>query len=215
MTQPLPLTWATDQLEPGRTLFVLFAYHGRDRDEAPAGWLDRLGGPGARGHRIVHRDHYANPRSLPYQVAMIAAVQARLTPDASADLVIDRAFGGEAAGQLAGGFGRVEVVDLAAPRTWRNAIVAHTEAYRHVVLIYPDALGLGCQNAERRLLRDRESVLIVNGRRRVLAVTPTFSYQLDLRRWLAETRAAERLFAVVVRPVAGLLATWDRLHARS
>lgn len=213
--QHMPLTWAAGELGTGRTLFLLFAYHGRDRDAAPPTLLDRLGGAGARGHRIVHRDHYANPRSLQYQVAMLAAAQARLTPDMPADLVIDRALGEEAAAQLAGGFGRVEVADLADPRSWRNGIAADTRGYRHVVLIYPDALGLGCENAEHRLLRDRDRLLIINGRRRVFAVTPSFSYQMDLRRWLAEFRAVERLLAIAVRPVARVLAAWDWMHARS
>lgn len=215
MTQQLPLTWATDDLRPGRTLFLLFAYHGRDRDNAPPTWLDRLGGAGARGHRLVHRDHYANPRTVQYQVAMIAAAQARLTPDAPADLVVDRALGEDLAAQLAGGFGRVEMLDLVEPRSWRDAIATDTRVYRHVVLVYPDALGLGCANAEHRMLRDRSCVLIVNGRRRVFTVTRSFSYQMDLRRWLAESRAVERMFAIIVRPVARLLAVWDRLQARS
>ena len=196
-------------------MFLLFAYHGRDRDAAPPTWLDRLGGSGARGHRIVHRDHYANPRSLQYQVAMIAAAQARLTPDEPADLVIDRALGEDVANQLAGGFGRVELAALVDPRTWRNGMATDSRSYRHVVLVYPDALGLGCENAERRMLRDRDRVLVVNGRRRVFAVTRTFAYQLDLRRWLAESRAIERVFAIAVRPIAGVLSAWDRLHARS
>lgn len=215
MMRQLPLTWAATGLDAGRTLFLLFAYHGRDRDEAPPTWLDRLGGSGARGHRIVHRDHYANPRSLPYQMAMLASARARLTPEESADLVIDRALGEEVATQFAGGFNRVEVADLIDPRTWRHSIAADTRAYRHVVLIYPDALGLGCEKAERRILRDRDRVLIVNGRRRVFEVTPWFSYQMDLRRWLAEDRVIERVLAIAVRPIAGLLSAWDRLHARS
>lgn len=210
----MQLTWCAEPPDAGRTLFLLFAYHGRDRDAEPS-WFDRFEGAGARGHRIVHRDHYANPRTLAYQVAMIAAARERLTPDEPADLAIDRTLGGDTAAQLAGGFGRVDVADLVHPRLWRDGIATQARSYRNVVLVYPDALGLGCGDAERRILRDRDRVLVINGRRRVFAVTRSYSYQMDIHRWLAASRAIERVFAAAVRPIASGLAAWDRLQSRT
>lgn len=199
----------------GRTLFVLFGYHGRDRDTEPSSWLDRIGGPNARGHRIDHRDHYANPRTLPYQVAMIAAAIERLTPDAAADLVIDSALGPDAARELAGGFGRIEVVDLVQPRMWKHNLATRSRDYDNVVLIYADALGLGCEEAERRMVRESGRVLAINGRRRAFVVDAGFSARMDLHRWLARTRIVERLLAVAVRPFAGVLGFLDRAAGRS
>lgn len=208
------LTWMFDP-EPGATLFCLFAYHGRDRDDLPLSRLERWDGPGARGHRIVHRDHYANPRAVEYQVAMMAAAIARLTPETPADLVVDRALGETAARGLSGGFGRVDVADLADSRAWRDALPSRARDYDHVVLVFPDALGLGCEQAERRILRDRHDVIVINGRRRVFRMTSGYSARLDLHRWLARTRVAERMFGAAVRPLAATLAAWDRVSGRT
>jgi hypothetical protein len=212
MTATMSLSWTIAPRE-GRTLFFLFAYHGRDRDGDPRGrlaaWLER---PGARGHLIVHRDHYANPRTLAYQLAMIAAAARQLSANGPPDLVVDRAFGPQIARELAGGFGRLERADLTNPRTWGHNLAAEAAGYQNVVLVFPDALGLGCEAAERRLLRDRDSVLVINGRRRVFEVTTAFGRRLDVSRWLARTRIFERALAMGVRPVAATLALWDRLR---
>ena len=206
MSVPIPLFWSVAP-SPGHTLFLLFAYHGRDRDVAAAG--------PARGHLIVHRDHYANPRTLAYQLAMIATASQQLSPQSAPDIVIDRAFGPNAAIEPAGRFGRVEVADLTRPHAWRPGLATDAARYENVVLVFPDALGLGCEPCERRLLRDRNSVLVINGRRRVFALTTRFAYRLDVSRWLARSRAVERTLAVAIRPLGATLAMWDRLRGRA
>jgi hypothetical protein len=196
----LSLHWCVPA-SPGRTLFVVFAYHGRDRDAQPSVWTWRESA-NARAHRILHRDHYANPRTPAYQLALIAAVTEQLSPDQPPDAVIDRDLGEQFAADIAGGFGRLEMEVLTQPRFWGRGLAARAHEYQNVVLVFA---------AEQRLLRDRRSVLVVNGRRRVFEVDAAFSRRLDWHRWLAWTRIVERGLAAGVRPLASLLATRDRL----
>lgn len=210
---PLTLAWEPPPAE-GATLVVMFAYHGRDRDSAPPNWLDRLESPASRGHRIVHRDHYANPRSFDYMRDAVVSALAHLTRT-PADLVVDRAFGAAAETMTAATFGRIVVADAADAQSWRAGPLARAREYDNVLLAYPDALGLGCGAAEARALEGRASVFVVNGRRRAFRLTHGMRRRLGLSRGLAETRIVERGLAVAVRPVAALLARWDRVIART
>lgn len=205
----LPLLWTVSPA-PGRTLILVFAYHGRDRDRPTPSRLQRLEGAGSHGHLIVHRDHYANPRTAAYQMALVAAAVPVLCGDAPPDLVIDTALGD--VGGLPDG---AERADLAAPRFWRDGLAARARGYQNVVLVYPDALGLGCERAERRLLRECGSVLVMNGRRRVFRLDESAWSDMDVHRWLARTRAVERLLAVLIRPAGRVLAAWDRMAGRA
>jgi hypothetical protein len=56
---------------------------------------------------------------------------------------------------------------------------------------------------------------VINGRRRVFRVDGDMSRRLDRHRWLASTRAVERMMAVLVRPFAAGLAAYDRLTGRA
>jgi hypothetical protein len=200
---PLTVRWSPPPAA-GKTLFLVFAYHGRDRDQATPSRLERLEGPGAHGHRIVHRDHYANPRTLGYQLAMVRSAAELLTPDAAPTFVFDTALGDEV--PRAG-----ERLDLARPRYWHDSIASRAREFQNVVAVYPDALGLGCQDAEHRLVRECGSILVINGRRRAFRVDHAMSRRMDVHRWLADTRAFERLLARAMRPYAAALALWDRM----
>lgn len=199
---------------PGRTLFVVFAYHGRDGDDAPSVWR-RFESSSVRGHRIVHRDHYANPRDLGYQLALVAQAAARLSPSVPPDLVLDAHLEvpQEPAGATA--FDRVERADVARQAAWDHGVLADARKYDHVVLVYPDALGLGCTGAERAVLAAHESTFVITGRRRAFRLTPGMRRRLQFSRWLAHTRIAERAFAIAVRPIAAVLASLDRVAGRT
>jgi hypothetical protein len=209
---PLTLAWAPPPVK-GTTLVVMFAYHGRDRDSAPPNWLDRLESPASRGHRIVHRDHYANPRSFEYMRDAVLSTLVHLTRT-PADLVIDRGFDVPVEAMTEGAFGRVAVADAVDPRAWRADPLVRAREYDNVLLAYPDALGLGCGAAEARALDGRTSILVLNGRRRAFRLTHAMQRRLILSRMLAHTRIAERGLALAVRPVAAVLARWDRVIAR-
>lgn len=210
---PLTLCWPAPP-KPGRTLFVALAYHGADRDAQTRGILERIESPSARGHRIVHRDHYANPRALPYLISMIGEAAGLLSPQAPPDLVVDRRYEHALPEDVAKRFGRVTVAALAGPRdagddAWMSA------GYDHVVLVYPDALGLGCEAAEKRVLAGRSSVFVINGRRRLFIVRRGINLRLRLSRFLAHTRVVERACAWLVGPFGAALAAWDRAAGRA
>jgi hypothetical protein len=211
---PLTLCWSPPPTE-GRTLIVVFAYHGRDRDAARASWLERLESAGSRDHRIVHRDHYANPRSFEYLVAITRSVIAKLAPTEPVDLMLDTRFNaGDAIDRR--WFRRVVLADPNQESNWTPAMFgAATSDYNNVVLIYADALGLGCSAGEGFALRGRDSILIVNGRRRAFRMTRSTRRLVALNRVLAHSRVVERFFGVAVKPIAGALAMIDGWSSRS
>jgi len=210
---PLTLTWRSAP-KPGRVLFVACAYHGADRDGETTGILQRREPPPARGHRIVHRDHYANPRTLPYLVGMIGRAIEQLCSSAP-DLAIDSRFEGALPEGFAALFGLVEPVEVTGEGAWHSGLLARLPDYDHVVLVYPDALGLGCEVAERQALDRHASVMVINGRRRAFRLDGTLHDGLRFRRLLARTRIVELVLAVVMRRVGAYLARRDRRGAGS
>jgi len=209
MIKPLPLTVRWSSRQKGRVMFVVFAYHGRDTDATPQGFLERRESSAARGHRIVHRDHYANPRPLPYAISLLAA-GADLLCATQPDVVIDSQWDQDIPAGLAPGCRRIERADLANAAAWSGGLLADLAAYDHVVLMYPDALGLGCAAAERVALARHGSVLVINGRRRGFRIDGSLHGRLQLRRWLAHSRIAERALAALIQPYAARLARRDR-----
>ena len=207
---PLTLAWAP---APGRgpTLVVMFAYHGRDRDGAGRQLLES---PAAHGHRIVHRDHYANPRSFEYMLAAAVSALSHMTVQ-PADVVIDSRWDGAASSLNDAGFNRVVIADPLDARTWREEPLKRARDYQNVLLVYPDALGLGCGAAEARALGARTAVFVVNGRRRAFRLTHGLRRRLGLSRMLAHTRLVERALAAAVTPFAAVLAKWDQVRERS
>lgn len=215
MTGGMPLTLGWSPVpKPGRVLFVVFGYHGTDHDDVKRGMLERWETPSARGHRIVHRDHYANPRPLSYLAAMVGSAVGALTT-AAPDLVIDRRFPDAAPVGFEPLFGVIESAEVADEAAWASGLLARLKDYDHVVLVYSDALGLGCEAGERRALDSHASVLVINGRRRAFRIDSSWSGRLRLHRFLAHTRIVERLLAVVIRPLALGLARRDRARSRS
>ena len=210
---PLTLTWRSAP-RPGRVLVVMFAYHGADRDGRPHGVLEWRESQSARGHRIVHRDHYANPRTLPYLAGMAGRAIEQLAA-ATPDLVIDTRFDAPLPDGFAALFGTVESADVASAGAWQSGLLARLPDYDHIVLVYPDALGLGCGSAEQQALARHASVIVINGRRRAFRIDGCLHHQLAFHRFLAHTRIVERVLAVVMRRAAAYLAARDRRDGRT
>lgn len=207
---PLTLAWKPAP-QPGRTLFVVFAYHGADGDGTRRGLLERRESRSARDHRVMYRDHYANPRPLPYLLAVVGRAIPHLSPLAMPDLVIDCRHNAPLADAVATSFRRVEIADVNSQAAWTQGLLADANAYDHVVLVYADALGLGCESGERTAVANAASVFVVNGRRRAFRLDYMLRLRLRVNRWLARTRIVERGLAAAVRPIAHGLAAWDRL----
>jgi hypothetical protein len=201
--------------KPGRTLFVVFAYHGQDGDSERRGLLERFESQAGRGHRIVHRDHYANPRPFEYQLALVRSASAHTCSGEPADLVVDRKFEAALSDDVAREFGRVAAAPVADAQEWTQGMLAERRTYDHLVLVYSDALGLGCDDAERNALGGRDSVLVLNGRRRAFRLTRALRLRLRFSRWLAGSRVLERTLAVLIQPFAATLAWTDSVTRRS
>lgn len=198
-------------------LFVLCSY---PRDSLPrdAGLLvrstltlvDVLTRGRLRAHRTLYRDHYANPRSLAYLVGLALRLQRQMNLRRPGDLTIDRGFAVDADG-LADRLSRVEVADLRDPCQPSFVRDAEGGRYDAVVLIWPDALGLGWESLQRRIMC-LPTVIAMNGRRRVFSLDGSTRRALGLRRYFAYTRLAELFFAMCVYPVAGVCALVDAVR---
>jgi hypothetical protein len=175
--------------------------------------LDLVGGEALRGHRSIHRRHYANPRPLAYEVSLAHRAASTMACEGLPDLLVDEAFASGVEGDDAAPFARVERAPLREEASQSSELLAaaRSGAYGRIVLFYPDALGLGWEPLEDALVSDPQArVLAVNGRRRVLALSPANRRRLRLRRYLARTRVIEALLALLVIPVAGVLSVRDR-----
>ena len=211
----LPLITAGRMPSPdSKVLFVLCAYRRQDltRDVGWLTWstlriLDGATAGRLRAHRVVHRDHYANPRSLAYLVGLVQRFRHQVNLRQVPDLLIDSGFNVEAQSCM-GHFGNIELADLRGPQQTgmiRDAAGGHYDA---VILMWADALGLGWESLE-RWTRRLPLVIAVNGRRRAFQIDDGTRRALGIRRYFAHTRLAEAAFALCAYPVAGFCALID------
>lgn len=153
------------------------------------------------------RDHYANARPLPMQVQLAEAALA-LGGATTVRVAVDARLAADGVEKLWPGVD-TEIVALA--RTLPELRDADT-----VVLVYPDALGLGFGNFESRLLAaGAKNVVVVSGRRRLFPLTATARRSLRWRRVIASARFPEFAAALVLIPLAAVLAGYDRLRGRT
>ncbi len=104
-------------------------------------------------------------------------------------------------------------VDVAKTNGWRRE-AADCDT---VVLLYPDAIGLGFGAIERQVLRNRTRngrTRVLNGRKRDFLLTPTVRRGLRLRRILERTMAGELLFALVFLAATPLMLGIDLVRGR-
>lgn len=217
-SERLPLIVAGRMPSPGSTvLFVLCAYRHQDltRDaglltRATLRILDGVTLGRLRSHRTIHRDHYANPRSFPYLIGLIQRFRRESDLRRAPDLVVDRGFNVEPQSR-AWEFGRVELADLRRPQ--QSGLIRDAESGRYdaVVLVWADALGLGCESLQGFATR-LPTAIAINGRRRAFPLDLNTRRALGLRRYFAYTRLAETIFALCVFPIAGFCALVDAMR---
>jgi len=109
-------------------------------------------------------------------------------------------------------FGDGVFVDVAEPGDWRAALTEADE----IVLLYPDAVGLGFARTERSILRLRrpiQDIRVLNGRRRSFRLDRATRRQLQWRRLLERWMLGELVCMPVFVGVALVLAAYDRLKA--
>lgn len=104
-------------------------------------------------------------------------------------------------------------VDVSKTQAWRRE-AADCET---VVLLYPDAIGLGFGAIERQVLRNRRRshpARVLNGRKRDFLLTRSVRRGLRLRRMLERTMAGEALFALVFLVATPLMLSFDLVRGR-
>jgi len=202
----------------GRLLVVLCSYRGGIGNLPPfsfarlipqlgpiARLLDWLSLLSLRQFIASNRDFFANVRTVGYQVGLLEDAL-RLASPSGVTIRVDEALAQDAACKQLASFGQIEVRaagDLLCPN----------ETADSVLLIYPDALGLGWATLESRLPRGQ--VYVLNGRRRIFPFNASTRGKLRWRRLLANTRATELLATITIVPLAAGLAAWDALRGKS
>ena len=86
-----------------------------------------------------------------------------------------------------------------------------------IVLLYPDAIGIGWGPVERALLRrasQRTEVRVLNGRRRDFVLDRRSRQRLELRRWLEAALVGEALASAAFVLITPVLVAWDVLRGR-
>ncbi|MCH8112559.1 MAG: hypothetical protein IH905_11500 [Proteobacteria bacterium] len=104
-------------------------------------------------------------------------------------------------------------VDVSKTKGWRREAVDCDI----VVLLYPDAIGLGFGAIERQVLRNRarnSRARVLNGRKRDFLLTPSVRRGLRWRRMLERTMAGELLFALVFIAATPLMLSFDLVRGR-
>ena len=103
-------------------------------------------------------------------------------------------------------------IDATTEDDWRAAARDATE----IVLLYPDAIGLGFLKLERAVagLPDSRAVRVLNGRRRVFDLDSSARSALAWRRFLSYTMAGELAMSAVVLLLTPVLIAADLLRGR-
>jgi hypothetical protein len=171
-----------------------------------------------RSNNKFHTDWYANPRDLKYLYDMIDLFirENKIAP--GNDIVIDKGLGRDMPSDLRTRFRDVEFASPEIPQSWRSGLLfkLKTGDYDCVVLVYSDALGLGCEMVERAVMSSPvKSVFVINGRKRAFPLNRGTILQLTLRRFMGRTRISELVFAILVIPTAAVCAGIDFLVKRS
>lgn len=159
---------------------------------------------GYRSYVQDYRDFYANPRSHEYMIERVAELFSHALPDARAMLLLVSDVSKAAVPVRFASLGdRLEFGPTLQtdniPEGVSRALAAHGP-FDAAVLAHHDALGLGLQSVESRLVANLpDATFVINGRRRVYRLTSDMRRRLAWRRFLAETRIAESVMSIAIR----------------
>jgi len=84
-----------------------------------------------------------------------------------------------------------------------------------VILLYPDAIGLGQGSIESRLRRNNAPIFILNGRRRHFELTNYMRNKLRVKRFLESSFLCEVFFTPFIIILGMLAALKDRIMGRT
>ncbi len=154
---------------------------------------------------IVH--YRANPRSISYMLERANEFISAHAPDASINLLVHKAIINE-----------VPAKDY----PWIKNLISEDELsvlgslYDIVVFLYMDAIGMGWDDFEKKLLRFSGSqFIIINGRRRIFLWDAESRRMLRQRRFLAQAWWLEWLLAPWLLVTSTIYALFDTLFLPS
>jgi len=85
---------------------------------------------------------------------------------------------------------------------------------REILLLWTDAIGVGCRPLERRLLKPGGRVTVLTGRRRTFELTRRRWRSLQFRRVLEKYLIGEMFFTAMFLVTTPALVVWDWLRGR-
>jgi len=202
----------------GHVLFLVCSYGARPAisfaSKLPFLWrfgrlADRLTAYSLRQFIASNRDFAANPRTFEYQLGLVKDVLAlgRVT---ETTCFIDPAFSDQSVQNQFASLGKVEIRDPG------SVSGRDLQSFDTVIVVYPDALGLGRSGVEAGLLRSaRVPLYFVNGRRRIMPLDSAARRALSWHRLLATTRLTELCLSLLIIPLAMFWAALDALRGKS
>lgn len=199
----------------GAGLIVLCSYRGGNNNAEPKAFrvpffwriLNAITFLHLRRFIAAMRDHFANPRGVSYQLAIADAVIAHSTFD-DVKIVADSKL------MITGGLLVTPAGHAVSESTLHSDFFLHTK-FDTTILIYPDALGLTWTAFEKSAVKHSTTVIIANGRRRLMPLDQRLARSLGLRRFLANTRLVEFIWGIIVIPTAAVLAVLDFARGRT
>jgi hypothetical protein len=199
-----------------QTLFVFCGFHGGEKPRANILWRIarrlRLTAISDNARRI--RDYHANPRSLDYMLGVAAEFRAANKVTGPVYALVDKTFAPASArvdGSFAVPFEMFEVGDDEAICRWMKQRAIKPVA---IVLLYTDAVGLGCDKTQDAALAASAQVIVVNGRRRAFGLDRSARRALALRRFLSNWRFMEIFFAMTILVVAVVGSVTDATRSK-
>ncbi len=90
--------------------------------------------------------------------------------------------------------------------------INQTRSPGKIILLYPDAMGLGWGKIENRLKIQTQNITVLNGRKRVFEFTSSVRRMLLLRRFLEMTFLPELLLTPFVLFYGAFVATKDKFR---
>ncbi|MBI9047057.1 MAG: hypothetical protein JEZ06_21405 [Anaerolineaceae bacterium] len=160
---------------------ILLVYYPWERKNSQNNWI---------AQREFLSEFRANPRDIDYMLAQVSEIIRDYGVTAEFDLF----------------YNTLEYDKLDFPE-WLSNIYNNTEIsnisennYKIVISLYPDAIGKGTRQAEKKIINtvNTDIVYILNGRKRIFQRNKLFMRKLIMRRILYSLWWLESLFAIVL-----------------
>jgi len=200
-----------------QTLFVFCGYHGGQEPRTNIFWRIarrlRLTAVSDNARRI--RDYHANPRSLDYMLGVAGEFRAANKVTGPVYAMIDKSFAAAGAPPPDAPFAAApELFDFSDDDAIRRGLERYAIKPAAIVLLYADAIGLGCARLEDAALSEAPEVIIINGRRRAFGLDREARRALALRRFLSNWRFMELFFAGAFLIVAAVCSVIDATQSK-